>query len=104
MVGPTRSAAASSAEQRYESACDEEQSGGAEQPDRERATVASDLIAHGSEPALAGTGGSPGQGDGHPRRHAHQADEHEDEHRFGCDLNVSFGDLFGGRCEQGAAS
>ena len=70
--------------------------------DGEPATAASDLIAHSSEPTLAGTGGNPGQGDGHPRGDGHQADEHEDEHRFsGGDLNVSFGDLFGGRYEQG---
>ena len=36
-----------------------------------------------------------------PDGHANQADEHEDEHRFGCDLDVSSGDLFGGRRDQG---
>ena len=76
-------------EQPYEPASDEEQPGGAEQPDGEPATAASDLIAHSSEPALAGTGGNPGQGDGHPRGHGDQADEHEDEHRCSCDLSVS---------------
>ena len=50
--------------------------------DSEPATAASDLIVHPSEPTLAGTGGNPGQDDGHPRRHGNQADEHEDEQRF----------------------
>ena len=45
--------------------------------------------------------GHPGQGEGHPRRHGNQADEHEDEHRDSCDLSVSPGDLSGGRCDQG---
>src|SRR5512132_3324176 len=94
-------AAASSAEQPYEPASDEEQPGGAEQPHGEPATAASDLIAHSSEPTLAGTGGNPGQDEGHPRGHGNQADEHDDEHRDSCDLSVSPGDLFGGRCDQG---
>src|SRR4029453_6632997 len=98
---PTRSVAGLSAQQPYEPASDEEQPGGAEQPDGEPAPAASDLITHSSEPTLAGTGGKPGQDDGHPRRHGNQADEHEDEHRFSCDPSVSLGDLFGGRCDQG---
>ena len=75
----------SSAEQPYEPASDEEQPGGAEEPDPEPATAASDLIAYSSERTLAGTGGDPGQDDGQPRGHGNQSDEHEDEHRFSCD-------------------
>ena len=92
---------APSAEQPYEPASDEEQPGGGEQPNAQSATAASDLIAYSSEATLGGTGGDPGEPDGHPCGQGNQADEQEDDTLSAAISTSAVGDLFGGWRDEG---